>query len=168
MRKIWMAAAVVVLTLGLAAGAAFACDNGGCKLGDQKSGLESKFYCKAQFLMKNQDELGLSDDQITKIKDLKMKTKKDLIMRNAEIDVLALEIKSALYAEKVDINAVNSLVDKKYDLKKKTTKDLISACVAVKDILTKEQKDKLKALWKKCDSGMKCDMGMKCEMGKKR
>lgn len=143
----------VVVAFGLMGSAAFAEHGwkGGCQCEKEKGDLESQFSDKAHFLMKNEEELGLSEDQIKKIHDLKMNTKKDMIRRDAEIDILALDIKSALHDDTIDTQAVNALVDKKYDLKKEKTKALVAAYAALKDVLTKEQKDKMKDLWKKCE-----------------
>ncbi len=156
MRKRQIAVVVaLVMTVALLCGAAFAedCEKGGSQCAKDKGCLEAKFCDKAHFLMKNQEEIGLSDDQIAKIKDIKLNNKKDLIRRDAEIEILALDIKSALYAETIDTKAVNALIDKKYDLKKEKTKALVGAYAALKEILTKEQKEKMKDLWKKCENG---------------
>ena len=117
-------------------------------------GLEEKLFFKAHMILKNRDELGLSDKQVKKIKDLKIETKKDLIRKNAEIGIVALDIKQAMYGDRIDTAAVNKLIDKKYDLKKEKAKSLVGAYAAVKRTLTSEQKGKLKALWKKCKKDM--------------
>jgi len=155
MRKIRIAVvAALVMTVALMGGAVFAdCGKVGCQYGGKKGDLESKFYSKAHLFMSNQEEIGLSDDQIAKIKELKMDVKKDMIKRNADIEILAIDIKSALYAETIDVNAVNALIDKKYELKKEKTKALVAAYAAIKEILTKEQKDKIKSLYKKGEKG---------------
>ena len=154
MRKMWMTVVVaLVMTFSLMGGTAFAegKEKGECRWEQEKGDLEWKVLDKAHFLMKNQEELGLSSEQIAKIHDLKMNTKKDMIRRNAEIEVLALDIKSALHAEKIDTKAVNGLIDKKYELKKEKTKALVGAYASLKEIPTKEQKETMKALWKKCE-----------------
>lgn len=154
MRKVRMAVIVaLVMTFGLMGGAIFADHGkkGGCQYEAEKGDLEAQFSAKAHLLMKSQEELGLSDDQMTKIHDLKMNTKKDMIRRDAEIEILALDIKSALHAETIDTKAVNALIDNKYDLKKEKTKALVGAYAALKEILTKEQKEKMKGLWKKSE-----------------
>lgn len=120
--------------------------------------FDQKFCQKAMMIVKNQEELGLSDAQVKKVKDLKMSTKKDLIRKNAEIEILALDIKSALWEDEVDLNAINTLIDKKYDLKKEKTKSLVAAYVSLKGMLTKEQQKTLKGL---------CGKGMKGKRGKK-
>jgi len=116
----------------------------GCKMS-----MEDKFYKKAGFIMMNETELGLSPDQVKKIKDLKMDTKKSLIKTDAEIDLLALEIKGEMYEDTINTDATDKLIDKKYDLKKEKTKMLVGACASIKTILTKQQRDKMKELMKK-------------------
>ena len=139
-----------------------------CETKDRHFDLEDKFFKKAGMILSNKEELGLSDEQVNKVKELKMNTKKDLIRKDAEIEILALEIKSEMWKDPADTVAVNKLVDKKYDLKKETTKALVAGCAALKDVLTKDQKAKLKELWKKCkEEKPKCPMmkgNMKCPM----
>lgn len=113
-------------------------------------GLKDKLFRKAHFILKNQEELGLSDEQVKKIKNLKLEAKKDLIKKKAEIDVIAVDIKAKMWEDAVDTEAVNKLIDQKYELKKAKTKSLMEAYAALKSILTEEQKKKLKDLWKKC------------------
>lgn len=117
--------------------------------------LEAKFFHKAHKLFKNKDELGLSEKQLDKIKELKVAMKKDLIRKNADIEIIALDIKAQLYEERVNVRTVNDLIDKKYEIKKAKTKALVAAYVELKDILTKAQKDKLKELYKKDKCGCK-------------
>ncbi len=112
--------------------------------------LEDKFFEKVHFLMTNREELGISDDQAGKVKALTLKVKKDMIKRGAEIEILALDLKTETGKDPVDMTAVNKLIDKKYDLKKEEAKSLAEACVTLKGILTKEQKAKMKGIWKKC------------------
>ena len=137
---------------------------GGGKTKERYKGLEKKFFYKTHMMLKNQDELGLSDKQVEKIKGLKIETKKDLIRKNAEIDVIALDIKAAMWDEQIDTGAIDKLIDKKYDLKKEKAKSLVGAYAAVKGILTSGQKDKLKDLWKKCKKEMTQDAKMKGKM----
>ncbi len=112
--------------------------------------FDGKVFHKAYFLLKNKEELGLSDEQVKEIKDLKLKVKKDSITRKAEIETLALDIKAKMHEETIDTEDINGLIDKKYELKKAKSKSLVEAYVTLKDILTKEQKKELKSLYKKC------------------
>ena len=69
-------------------------------------------------------------------------------MKEAEIEVIGVDIKAKLWEDPIDVQAINALVDKKYDLKKEKTKYLIATCAALKGILTDSQKDKVKELYK--------------------
>jgi Spy/CpxP family protein refolding chaperone len=134
---------------------AHAYDRGKAKKSHSKSdkGLKEKFFHKAHFMLKNKKKLGLSTEQVKKIKDLKIKTKKDLIKRKASIDIIAIDVKVQLWEDVINAKAVNSLIDKKYELKKAKAKSLVGAYVALKNVLTEEQKEDLKALLGKCKTG---------------
>jgi len=147
-RKFIGTMAVVVLVFGMLAHAADAGGHGKGK-GCHRKGLEGKFSHKAHFLLKNKEELGLSDEQIGKIKDLKINAKKDSIRKNAEIEILAIDIKTGLWKDTVDSEALGKLIDQKYEIKKEKAKSAVNAYAALKNVLTEAQKDKLKGLCKK-------------------
>ena len=83
-------------------------------------GEEGKFYGTAMLILRNKEELGLTDEQVDKIKVLKVETKKSLIRQNAEIDIVSVDLKAAEWEDPIDTAAVNKLIDKKYDLKKES------------------------------------------------
>ena len=137
---------MVMMVCGVAVAQA---DHGmGCQ-GKGKSGLDKKIFMKAHMLLMNEDELGLTDEQVTKIKNLKMGTKKSLIKQEAEIALLGVDIKSKLWEDTIDVAAITPLVNKKYELKKQKTLSIITAYAQLKNILTAEQKEKMKGLYKK-------------------
>ena len=129
--------------------------DGDCKKMKHKDNLKKKVFKKAHIIMKNKDELKLSENQITEIKKLKVNAKKDLIRKKAEIDVISVDIKSKLWDETIDVSGINKLVDQKYDLKKEKTKSLIAAYAELKKILSKEQKEILQELCHKDRMKMK-------------
>lgn len=142
------------------------------KMGGPQAGDEGMFSKKIKMILLNEEGLGLSEEQIEKIKDLKLSAKKDLIRLNADIDIIQLDIKAAMWKDTLDTGAINGLIDKKYELKKEKEKKLVAACAALKGILTKEQKQNLKSIYKKCKDEMRASMkegGMKRRMmrGKK-
>ena len=105
-----------------------------------------KVLGKMHFAMANKEELALSEDQYQKIKALKIDIKKNLIKRKAEIDLLAIDLKSKLSEDTVDVEGANNLIDQKYELKKAKAKALVGSYVTFMDILTDEQKQKLKKI----------------------
>lgn len=111
---------------------------------------QDKISHQAHFMLINKDELGLSNEQAKKIKELKLKAKKDSIKAEAEIEMIALDIKAKMWEETVDVTAINKLIDQKYEFKKAKAKSLVAVYAELKGILTDEQKEKLKGLWKKC------------------
>ncbi len=157
---------IVLFLFGVSLSSAFA-DEGTRQM--DKSGLEQKFYKKAYMAISYADELKIADTQLIKIKALKSKLKKSTIMKEAEINVLALEISDELGEEKIDLDSVNKLLDRKYELKKQLAKELVEAYVELREILTEEQMAKMKDLKmqysKKEKSSSSCPMMKK--MGKK-
>ena len=115
-----------------------------------QAGFEGKFCHKAHFILENEEELGLTAEQVGKIGDLKLQTKKALIKKEADIKVLALDVMAKLHADTIDTKAVSELIDKKYELKKEEAKLVVESIASLKGILTDEQTKKLKDLWKKC------------------
>ena len=114
-----------------------------------KMHITDKFFMKAHFVLIHKDEIGLTEDQVNQIKDLKVAIKKDVIRKGAEIEVIMLDVWSELHKKQVDISAVNTFLDKKYELKKEKTKGAASAYVKLKGILTEDQMTKVKSLWYK-------------------
>lgn len=109
-------------------------------------GLEKKVFHTFHLAMANEVELGLSEDQYEKIKTLKINTKKDLIIKRAEVDVLKIDIKAKLWEDTIDRKGINKLIDKKYELKKEKAKALVDAYAQFKKILTEDQKKMLKTI----------------------
>lgn len=132
-----------------------------------KMDMDEMLFRKFHMILENAKELGLSAQQIESIKDLKLKTKKDLIVKESEIDLAALDVKTELWKDAINLNAVNPLIDRKYDLKKEKAKILVAAMAGIKKTLSKDQMDKLKAMYdQKCEmcgrKRMMCHAMMKC------
>lgn len=111
--------------------------------------LGDKIFKKMHIALKEKAELGLSDAQLEKIIDLKVSAKKDYTMKKAEIKNTKLDLKVQLMKDEIDIRKVNSLIDKKYDIKAQKAKALIEAYVELKDVLSEKQMDQLKEIYKK-------------------
>ncbi|MBD3427112.1 MAG: hypothetical protein GF409_07790 [Candidatus Omnitrophica bacterium] len=114
---------------------------------DDKVDLDDKVFKKAKFLLMYEDELGLSDGQIKQIKDIKVKAKKYLIDKKAEIYKIKVDIKDAMYEDDIDTGKINKLIDKKYDIKKEKAKYLVNSYVLLKNTLNDDQKEKAKDIW---------------------
>ena len=107
--------------------------------------MTDKFFDKYQWIMNSRDKIGLTDDQVSNLKSLKHEFKKGIILKEAQIDVLALDIKSAMHQNPIDVEAVNALIDKKYDFKKAKVKSSVEAIAKLKSMITAEQWTQLKS-----------------------
>ena len=146
MRAKMLCAMVVIvgLVLGSAVTGSYAGDEGKGKEGC----LAGKLCMKMAFVMANEKDLGLTEEQVAKLKELNMKTKKEMIGMKASEEIAELDMGEALHQKTIDVAAVNALIDKEFDLKKGKAKAMVASYAALKDILTTEQKDKMKELWK--------------------
>lgn len=108
----------------------------------------------AMMIYENQDELAVTDEQIAKIKELKLAYKKALVQKKADIEIKGIDIKSLLWEETVDTVKINSLIDEKYEIKKAKAKLKVNTYSEIKNVLTPEQKEMLKDICKKsCPKG---------------
>jgi len=151
MKKIRMAFVVLLVSAMVLGGAGVdICSAYYDKDGKSDYGHKDEIHKKAKVILSNKTELGLTDEQAAKIKALKLKTKKDIIKRKAEIDLVAVDLRAQKRKDPVDTKAVHALIDKKYELKKEKAKYSMAAYVELKGILTAEQKSKLKEIYGKC------------------
>ena len=115
---------------------------------NNKCCFAEKFFHFAHLALENHEELGLSEDAVKKIRELKIGTKKSLIRNRAEVELLMVDVISKLHTEKPEISEINKLIDKKFDIKKAGMKKLIAGFVGVKKLLSKEQMKQVKAICK--------------------
>jgi Spy/CpxP family protein refolding chaperone len=148
MKKAGIAILAVVITLGLLQSVSLAekqCGHGG--QGHSAMSVKEKFFKKIHMIYLYQDELGVSDEQMQQIKDLKIGLKKDMIAAEADIDVIKIDIQSLLYTDTIDVDAINKLIDQKYETKKAKSKKTVAAYATLKKILTKDQLDKMEDIY---------------------
>lgn len=164
MKRIVIVFVMVLCALALVSSAAFAdqCSMGKCNFTPKchkiwsKKGHDKMFFRKAHLALAHAAELGLSDDQVSKIKSLEYNLKKNLIKEDADIKLLELDIREEVKKDTVDTNAVNSLIDKKYAIKAGKAKEAVQAYANLKQVLTKDQYNKLKEM---CHHGMRDKAG---------
>lgn len=107
-----------------------------CKISELKK--------KVKPLWIHKDVLGINEDQLTKVKDIKQKAIKELIQLNADKEIVMVDLESAMRGESIDITVINKLIDAKYSAKSKTAKVFVKAISDIQNVLTKEQR----AQWK--------------------
>jgi hypothetical protein len=100
-----------------------------------------------------QDELGMSDADVQKIMELKIKTKKEHLKNEAQVECLSLDIMAGIWAPKPDAAAIKKLIDSKFELKRGGMKNMVDAFLALKGIFSKDQMKKLKEICKRQQCG---------------
>ena len=116
--------------------------------GYHKMKLQDKLFRRAHKLLMHQEELGLTEDQVDQIKNLKVDVSKYCIRRDAEIEIAALDIRHKLHDDVIDTEAIDMLIDQKYTLKKDKAKYVVGALGKLKGLLTEDQKTKLESLYR--------------------
>lgn len=127
---------------------------GGCKShAASPCPISSKFCKKVCWIMEHQEELGLTEDQIARIKSLDLQVEKNTIRGMAEMKVFALEIENAMNQPEVDVQAVESMIDTAMAGMALSTKATVKAYADLKAVATPEQKAKARELKKSGHEG---------------
>jgi len=100
-----------------------------------------------------QDELKMSDADVQKIMELKIKTKKEHLKNEAQVECLSLDIMAGIWAPKPDAAAIKKIIDGKFELKREGMKSMVDAFIALKGMFTKDQMKKLKEICKRQQCG---------------
>ena len=97
-------------------------------------------------MLRMNDDLGLTDSQVEKLKKIKSDEKKRCIKDKAEIETLEVEFRDLMSEKKVNVRAVDGKIDKIFDIKAETRKNCVHAMLDAKKVLTDEQRKKLEDL----------------------
>ena len=109
--------------------------------------LEGMYFGKVYFLFQNKTELGLTDDQIEKIKAIKFDMKRASINADSAKELAAVDIQQELHSDQPDLKKIDASVDAKHQAKSNLEKTMARALLDTKAVLTPEQVVKLKDLY---------------------
>lgn len=99
-------------------------------------------------VLKAGDELGLTEDQETRLRAIKTAYKKERITKKAEVDLAKVDLRSLLHSDQASMSEIEGIVNKMYALKAELRVASIKATREARAVLTPEQRKKLKALRK--------------------
>lgn len=117
--------------------------------GHEGFSLEDKYFGKVHFLFQNKNELGLTEEQMEQIKNIKFDVKRAMIDAEAKKELAMLDIYQELYKDQPDVDKIDSLIDQKSTVKAGLSKTIVRSLLNTKAILTAEQQAKAKELyWK--------------------
>lgn len=98
-------------------------------------------------LLKNKQDLGLTDEQIGKLRGIALDADKAGIRAGADVLVAGRELRSMMWDKKADLSAIEAKVKERANLEAAATMVRIKAKRELLGVLTDEQRTKLKSLW---------------------
>lgn len=98
------------------------------------------------FYLSLTDELSLTEDQVKKLQDVKIKAEKNRIMIRARIKVAEIELQELLNKPVINMAEIDAKVREIGEIKIEDSINDIHALIEARDVLTQEQKEKLKKL----------------------
>ncbi len=147
----------VMLMLGLALQPVWADEGDGHKMGYGRGHGEQGYGAPAMMghhggtghflrhLLKHQKEIGLTDEQVTKLKALSLDLDRTRIKTEAEIQIAERELAALVHDEKADYSAIEAKVTQSESLEAGLRLAAIKAKREAWALLTTEQRDKEKA-----------------------
>jgi len=94
------------------------------------------------------DEIGLSEEQKSKIDDITTNHRKDMVTKKAEIEIAQIDLNKLMREENPDMNLVKDQIQKLASLKANMEFAQFKTRIDAKKVLTQEQQDKIKELMK--------------------
>ena len=100
-------------------------------------------------LVQNEDiqkEVGLSDEQLTKIRDIKFKTDKEVVKLRSDMELKEIDLREELSKDNPDMTKVEKLIKAKHAIMADIELAKVKEYTAVKKILSEKQIEKLKEI----------------------
>jgi Spy/CpxP family protein refolding chaperone len=97
-------------------------------------------------LLRHQQELGLTEEQVTKMKALALEQDRQQIHARADLEVADRELRSLRWDDKAAMNDIETKLKERAALEVNVQLMSIKARRALLDLLTPEQRDKLKVM----------------------
>jgi len=97
------------------------------------------------------DKLGLSEEQQNKVKDISTSYKKDMIRKNADLEIMETDLSELIQQEQPNLDAIKKQIQEISVLEADMRYSRINSEINVRSILTEAQRDALKGIQKdKC------------------
>jgi uncharacterized membrane protein len=116
-------------------------------MGRERMGRHKQWFQYGVTLMlRNADKLGLNDEQIRKLDNIKRKYSKDIIKQDAEMKIAEIDLGALLKESEINLSEVKEALKKVESTETQIRYLRIMAFVEARKILTAEQKNSLKKL----------------------
>jgi protein CpxP len=91
-------------------------------------------------------ELGLSDAQVARLRDIREAHQRTAIRRRADAEVARLDLRTLMQASTVDRKALDAKVKELSDLEAAGLRDRVDTMLEMREVLTPEQREKWQSL----------------------
>jgi len=122
-------------------------------------------HSAADRLLRHKQELGLSDDQVAKLKGLALERDVAAIKTHAAVMLAAREVRALVSDEKADLSTIEAKINEQEQLEGKLKMIGIKARRDAYAVLTPEQRDKLQTLREQIRQRYRSHMMMKADAG---
>ena len=126
-----------------------ACNGGGHAFGMARHGMSSHGGMASHVLhhlLRHQQDLGLTDDQVTKLKALTLDQDRAQIRAHADVQVAERELRALVADEKTELSVIEAKIKERESLEAKLSFMGIKAKRDLYAVLTPEQREKQKAI----------------------
>ncbi len=149
MKIIQRISGLVVIALMLALSVSVFAQPTGRHRGGQRGGMFKHKMHKQGGIERFADEIGLSENQLKKLKTIKLDAAKEAVAKRSEVKIAHIELRELIHNDNPDESAIKKQVEKIGRLKTDMMLAMVDKKLAVRKILTDEQQTKLKELRKK-------------------
>lgn len=126
------------------------CRAGGHTVGMARQGMHGHGGAASHllgYLLRNQKEIGLTDEQVTKLKTLALDRDREKIRAGADVQVAERELRALIHDEKADLSAIETKVKERAAFEATLRFIGIKAKRDLFAVLTPEQREKQKAIF---------------------
>lgn len=106
--------------------------------------IMDRFNQERRRIVRYAEVLGLDERQSEKIDALSRHLEKEMVLQDARIEVIDIDLRAELSEDEVDMKQVRKLLAEKSEIEKKRTEGQAAAYASLKEILSKAQREKLR------------------------
>jgi len=118
-----------------------------CKMSDMMKN-NSPIFGDPMYIIANADKLKLTDQQKMEIETIHLTHRKDMIKKQADLQIANVDLDALMMSDKLDLDAVKAQLGKITDIEAEIRFAHIKFPADIRSILTKEQLDTLKMIQK--------------------
>ncbi len=106
--------------------------------------IMDRFNQERRRILRYAEVLGLNDRQLQKIAEVKLHMEKEMVLLDARIDVIDMDLRAELGEDTIDMNTIKKLLKEKYDIEMQRVEGQAAAYASLKSILSRDQRQQMR------------------------